>query len=87
MSECYRCQGPTESRDNIQGWGFLGGSIQKITEATSTTSIRVRSTSMRHRDDGPWPTVCDDTLPLCRTCWLGVMAFLGVGKRASERAR
>lgn len=83
--KCYRCGGPTESRDNIQGWGFLGGSIQKVTETTSTTSICIRATRVRHRDDGPWPSVTDDLMPLCKTCWGDVMTFLGVGKRPENR--
>jgi hypothetical protein len=84
-AKCYRCDGPTESRDNIAGWGFLGGSIQKVTETTSNTSIRVRATSLTYRDDGPWPSVCDDVMPLCKTCWGDVMTFLGTGKRPGKR--
>lgn len=82
---CYRCQGPTESRDNIKGWGFLGGSIQRITETTSETFLRVRATNLTFRDDGPFPSTCDDVLPLCKTCWGDVMTFLGVGRKPADR--
>jgi hypothetical protein len=70
----------------VQNWAFLGGSITSTTEVTEARSIRVRSTTVSYRDDGPWPTQCDDTLPLCRTCWLAVMEFLGVGRRRPARA-
>ena len=82
---CYRCQGPTESNDNIQEWSFLGGSIASETDVTESRRIRVRSTTVSHKQGRPRPTVCDDKIPLCRTCWLAVMAFVGVGKRPADR--
>lgn len=82
---CYRCQGPTESRDNIRQWSHLGASIQKVTDTTSITSIRVRAATIHYRDDGPWPSMTDDLLPLCMTCWGDVMSFIGVGKKPSRR--
>lgn len=83
---CYRCQGSTETIDNIADWSTLGASIQRITQRTSSTFIRVRMTRVRHREHaGPQPFVTDDTLPLCASCWADVMSFIGVGKRPENR--
>ena len=80
-TKCYRCGGPSETRDNVQNWAFLGGSVTSTTEVTEARWIRVRSTTISYRDDGPRPIACGDTLPLCRECWIAVMNFIGVGKR------
>ena len=80
--KCYRCQGPVEKHD--LNWSFLGSWF--TSQSTTTYALRVKATTVRHRDDGPRPFVMDDRIDLCHACMGLVMKFIGVGKRPKDRA-
>lgn len=65
---CERCGERAETIDNIRGTTFWG-LIQRTTETTVRTSLRVASTWYKRTKDDSRLLRSDDTMPLCDPCW------------------